>query len=806
MNQANRLYQSRLFFLVFLCSFFFSSPAISQEPVLRLAQKGVLDLRQTNLEQQSIALSGEWAIYWKQLLTPKKDSVATPTAFVPFPALWKKTIINGQALPSIGYASYSLTVYLPKHSNRLALQVPDTYTSYRLFVNGEEFAKAGNPDSVKESSIPKWIPYTIELDTKSDTLRLILQVANFWHTKGGPYKNIIIGDKSTLFNEREKDAALDLVLTGCLFMGGLFFFGLFLFGKHDKSILYFSLFCMIYSYRIIGARSYVLHSLFPDIPWTITAHLEYLTLFSSVAFFSLYTHYLYPEDSNKYATRIQVWSCVGLCAIVILFPPAIFTQLINSFLVLMFVVLVYTFSVYIKAMRRKRLGATYALLSTAVVLMVGVVINLQYFNILQPQKGILFLGYISFFFLQSLILSFRFAQALKHAKNEAEQGLKAKNEFLSTMSHEIRTPLNSILGMTHLILRDNPRTEQKEQLNVLLFSANNLLAIVNDILDYNKIEAGKINFESIEIDLTNIVKNILSGLRTMAEEKGIDLRLQVDPALHNKIMGDPTRIGQVITNLVSNAIKFTRKGHVLLDIKVKHQSHTEITLTIRVEDTGIGIAQEKQKVIFEQFTQADTSTSRNFGGTGLGLAICKRLLELQGSSLQLISEDGKGSVFYFTQTFPKLLATEKKMETKNDRLPTEESKPLSGISILLVEDNEINILVARTFLERWGAIIEVAHNGQEALNKVDPEKHKLVLMDMHMPVMDGYDATHRIREKGITIPIVALTASLPREVDTRLKDSGINDIVVKPFVPEELFRIVLHYTNVHRSTQQKDQA
>jgi signal transduction histidine kinase len=467
----------------------------------------------------------------------------------------------------------------------------------------------------------------------------------------------------------------------------------------------------------------------------------------------------------------------------------------------MFGVIVYAFYVYVKAMRNKRLGANYALLSTGVVFIVFIVINLQYFDIVSPQKGILFVGYISFFFLQSLILSFRFAHALKQAKEQAEQGLKAKNEFLSTMSHEIRTPLNSILGMTHLILRDNPRSEQKEQLNVLLFSANNLLAIVNDILDYNKIEAGKVNFESIETDLTNVVKNIISGLRTLAEEKRIELKLQVDPELHNRILGDPIRIGQVLTNLLSNAIKFTRKGYVLLDIRVVAQTNVDITLTISVEDTGIGIAQEKQKIIFDQFTQADASTSRNFGGTGLGLAICKRLLELQGCTLHLTSEDGKGSVFYFTQTFLKVVTPVKKMEKKGDRFPTENSRPLSGVSILLVEDNEVNILVARTFLERWGAVIDVALNGQEALNKIDTDKHKLVLMDMHMPVMDGYEATRLMRANGVRIPIVALTASLPREGDDKLKDAGVDDIVVKPFVPEELFRIILHYTNVYPSPE-----
>jgi CheY-like chemotaxis protein len=349
-----------------------------------------------------------------------------------------------------------------------------------------------------------------------------------------------------------------------------------------------------------------------------------------------------------------------------------------------------------------------------------------------------------------------------------------------------------------LILRDNPRIEQKDQLNVLLFSANNLLAIVNDILDYNKIEAGKVSFEYIEMDLPGVIKNIFSGLRTASEEKGIELRLQVDPAFRGKIYGDPTRVGQVITNLLSNAIKFTRKGYVLLNIHVEAQNDSSVTLMIRVEDTGIGIAQEKQKMIFEQFTQADTSTSRNFGGTGLGLAICKKLLELQGSALQLKSESGKGSIFYFTQTFAKVAMSETGAKELIDPLPTEESKPLTGISILLVEDNEVNILVARTFLERWGANVDVAVNGQEALDMVDIHRHKLVLMDMHMPVMDGYDATRRMRQKGIRLPIVALTASLPREVEDRVRGMGVDDIIVKPFVPEELFRIVLHYTGVHR--------
>ncbi len=798
MRKVIHSYRIAPFYFLLLSLLFISCTQNKTSENIPKAVKGIIDLRQTDLSQQIIPLKGEWAFYWKQLLTPK-DTPVYNSNFVHFPQLWEKTYINGRALNSEGYASYSLTVLLPKHNKSLALSVPDTYSSYRLFLNGVEFCNNGSPDTTEKTTVSKWIEKTVQINNSDDTLQLLLQVANFWHSKGGPYKDIIIGDKENLFLEKEKDSAFDLLLTGAMLMGGLFFFGLFLFGKHDKAMLYFALFSIVYSYRIAGSRSYVLHTIYPDFPWNIAIHLEYITLFISVAFFILYTKHLYPEDINKKIIQSCVGVCLALSGIVIVFPPFIFTQTINPFLILMFAITFYFFYIYWKAYQKKRLAAGYAIISTAVVFIVIITINLQYFQIVAPQKAILFAGYIGFFFLQSLILSFRFASALKLAKIEAEQGLIAKNEFLSTMSHEIRTPLNSILGMTHIILRDNPRTEQKEQLNVLLFSANNLLAIVNDILDYNKIEAGKITFETIEWDLKNVVKNILSGLKNSADDKGIELRLDIDPALQTKIIGDPTRVGQVITNLVNNAIKFTKKGYVLLDVKVISQNDSTISLTIRVEDTGIGIAQEKQKVIFDQFTQADTTTSRNFGGTGLGLAICKKLLELQGSALKLMSEDGKGSIFYFTQTFAKAISAGKVLQPLINQMPSEESKPLSGISILLVEDNEINVLVAKTFLERWGANIDVAQNGQEALNLLDIHKHHLVLMDMHMPVMDGYEATKRMRINGVTLPIIALTASLPREVEDRVKELGVNDIIVKPFVPDDLFRIVLHYTGVFHS-------
>jgi signal transduction histidine kinase/CheY-like chemotaxis protein len=754
------------------------------------AQKGVLDLRKTDLFNQTALLDGEWAFFWKQLLKPADIKNAQPS-WIKYPELWRDLELNGQKLSSVGYATYSLTILLPHNRPRLALEVPDAYCSYYLFVNDSLMAKNGKPAETKEQAIPFWTTQIVVLPPNCDTLHMVLQIANFWHSKGGPYKQIVIGEKEKRQVNSRQNRAFDLVLAGCLFMGGLFFFGFFLLGQRDRAILYFSLFCMVYSYRMVGTSMYVLHSVLPQLEWFFTIRVEYLCLVLAVALFSGYIRCVYPLDAPKQIVNVVTGISLLYGLLILTTPPLFFTKWINFFLIIMFLYIGFAFYVCIRAVRFRRAGATFALISCGVLLLVFLIINLHYFRLILPSKLLVFAGYVLFFFLQSLVLSYRFAFTMKKATTEAQEGLRTKTEFLSTMSHEIRTPLNAVIGMTHLLMRNKPRKDQEENLNVLLFSANNLLSIVNDILDYNKIEAGKINFESVPMDINSIAKNIIGGLQNKATEKQIDLFVETEYKLTRKVSGDPMRLSQVIYNLVHNAIKFTEKGSVKLTVHAKAITDHSVTIDFRVTDTGIGIAPEKQKMIFERFTQADSSTSRSYGGTGLGLAIIKGILNLQGVNLQLKSEPGKGSEFYFTQSF--LQTRETIVEEIKKPAEVTRAKQLDGVQILVVEDNPFNIMVARSLLEQSGALVDVAVNGMEALEKVTPGKYQLILMDLNMPVMDGFEATRELRKRGETLPIIALTASLPAEVEKEVQESGLSDIVVKPFNPDELFRVIIPY-------------
>jgi signal transduction histidine kinase len=755
------------------------------------AERGVIDLRDQSFETE-VQLDGQWLFYWKQLLSPAGNTIQQ-ARLVNFPSEWNAIKIQGKTLPAFGYASYKLTMLLPKGHGPLSIAIPEVYTAYRLFLNGTLMAANGQVSTSANGFVPQWQFKEVVIPAGMERAVLLLQISNYAHRIGGIRKSILLGNKSAIELKRNRAEALDFILSGCLLMAGLFFIGLYLMGNRDKAIILFAIFSIVYSYRFVGTDNYALHTILPNLSWYLAVRLEYITLFMGIGLFGQYTKYLYPKDANTITVKVITSFCAAFSLGAAFLPPVYFTELINPFLSVMLFCLFYVPYVYTRAYQRKRPGSIYTLISSLALMCAFAISLLHYWNITPPLQLLNFLCFIVFFFLQSLILSHRVYFLLKQARLEAEKGFNAKSEFLSTMSHEIRTPLNAVIGMSHLLLKNEPRADQVEQLDVMLFSANNLLSIVNDILDYQKIESGRITFERVEMDLRAILKYILVGMRNVADDKGIQLQLHIDPSFHYMVLGDPTRMTQVLTNLLHNAIKFTPSGSVTMALDLVSENESSIVLNIKVSDTGIGISEEKQKMIFERFTQADSSTSRKFGGTGLGLAISKRILELQGTVLKLKSTLGEGSSFFFEQTFEKVLTIAK--QTKAPRSLDNMNKPLSGMEILLVEDNLMNVMVAQKYLERWGATVEVAYDGLEGVNKLDLNKHNLVLLDLHMPIMDGYAAATKMREQGATIPIIALTANLPDEVREQTQLAGIDDIVVKPFLPDELYSKVLHYTS-----------
>jgi len=378
-------------------------------------------------------------------------------------------------------------------------------------------------------------------------------------------------------------------------------------------------------------------------------------------------------------------------------------------------------------------------------------------------------------------------EELIRAKEIAEEAARAKQQFLSTMSHEIRTPMNAVIGMAHLLLQENPRPDQMENLHSLKFSAENLLVLINDVLDFSKIEAGKIAFEEADFDLHSLLEGLRQSFVFKAADKNIQLECRIESDVPKIVIGDPVRLNQVLTNLMSNAMKFTEQGKVSLTARVAGSDEKTTRIEFSVSDTGIGISPDHIGKIFDSFVQASPDTTRKYGGTGLGLAICKQLLRLKNSNIQVESEPGKGSRFYFTLAFRNSCL---KHISDTDDIGKINYEKLKGKKVLLVEDNEINRLVAYKFLRKWGMEITEAGNGKEALEHLQKNTFDLVLMDLQMPVIDGYEATRLIRSSmpsGKTIPIVALTASLMNEVQEKIITSGMNDLILKPFNPGELY-------------------
>jgi len=371
-------------------------------------------------------------------------------------------------------------------------------------------------------------------------------------------------------------------------------------------------------------------------------------------------------------------------------------------------------------------------------------------------------------------------QEMREAKKEAEAGLELRKTILANVSHELRTPVNAIVGMSALLSSTNLNDQQREYLKTMRFSSDGLLVLIDDLLDVSRIEAGKVELEAIEFSMRDNFSELTKSLHLRAHEKGLSFTWKMDDRIPTCLIGDVHRLNQVVTNLIGNAIKFTPQGSVHLEIAYLADRDEAQDITFSVTDTGIGIAEERQSAVFLAFAQEDNSTTRKFGGTGLGLSISKRIVELMGGELELRSEKNVGTAFTFTL----------RLKKGNLEAPEQKSfKPdLSGSRILLVEDNQVNQFLANALLKSWNARVDISEDGQDAVDRMRIESYDLVLMDLQMPIMDGFEATEHIREVlKSKVPIIGLSANALNGERERSLEKGMDEYVSKPFKPELLY-------------------
>jgi signal transduction histidine kinase/CheY-like chemotaxis protein len=766
----------------------FGTEAIAQP----LAIRGVLDLRNQEVnENTALELNGEWRFYWQKLARTSNELRELPM-IVQLPHIWPEDI----SLDSKGFGTYSLEVLLPNNHSGLSLEIPLIYTAYSLFINGQEVASGGNVGTNSSSHAPNWNQSVIPLNIAPgrDRIEILLQVSNFSHYRGGIAEPFKIGHQNKLNRERELALAQQFFAFSAFVIAGIFFLALFYFGHSEKSIIFFSLFCLFYGLRIISTGLYPILIMIPSLPWWLVIRFEYISFYFAAISFGLFIYNLFPELSLKGVIITFTGTFLFFIVTTVLLPASLFTSFIDYYIAVIALYSVYLTYVTYTGVRQNKSGALFIFLGISFMFLIVALEILSYYEILTVAGWIPGLGYVAFLAFLSLTISNRFVYLFNEAKLKAESASIAKTHFLSTMGHELRTPLNAVIGLSELLLDSKSEHEKTQFAKTIKRSGENLLGIINNILDFTKIESDEVQYDYQPTHIPTLLADTIKMLGSLVDPKKVNLSFRFDDSLSNYLVVDQARLQQIIINLVGNAIKFTQEGEISIQVTTTESIAEKDQILFIVKDTGIGIPEEKMGLLFDRFSQLDADRSRKYQGTGLGLAISKRLIEAMGGRIWVQSKPDVGTTFYFTLVAKEASGSDLR---NGEKAPTETEKLLTKeLDILVVEDNIINQKVVIKVLERLGYTADIAVNGFEAIRKVKEHTYDLIFMDMEMPEMDGIEATFRIK----TLPdlkkqpiIVAMTANATTEDKTRCFEAGMKDFIAKPITLQTTENVLLKW-------------
>ena len=808
-----------------------SLPVRSAASDLPEPSSGLLDLRDSNwdfAQDGSISLY-RWQFHPNRILTGaalQEAFEAGTDILVPIPGYWTGTPIPDGTMGRFGYGTLLYTIELPEPSNGLALQFGNMFSAYSVEVDGLVLGGAGTVGTSRAAERPAFHSRILRLPDGSTTLRIAMPLSNFvFWPGGGSQTRVLLGSTEHLANAAEVKERLAWFLGGVLMILGIYHLGLFVFRPGELSNLWFAMICFALLGRATTAWYSIAHDIAGEEYYWLSMKLAGLASYSTLLFIVLYVHSLFREDFSNYVLYFVM--CFALPGIISVFLPGqIWTALIMPMLFAAGVGIVYTTYVSVLVVVRRRSGSTLFLLAW---LGFGAAALSSVLNMAQvvAAQNILPAGFLFFVALQGLLLSQRLSRSFDQVealseelaeKNESLRRLdELKDQFLANTSHELRTPLNGVIGLAESLragAQGSVNAGVDRTLSMISASGRRLASLVNDILDSAKLRNRDITLRRGPVDLREIVGIVLYLCEPLIGAKQVTLEEQVPKDLP-LVDADENRLQQILQNLVGNAIKFTAEGQV--SVRALEDGDQ---IAVCVEDTGIGIPAVKQGEIFTAFEQVDATTEREFGGTGLGLSITKNLVELHGGSIWVDSRPGAGSRFWFTlpKADPHLVSKAKEKaeavepapaSAKSDAIaigsavtafePVQSAEPgkdaPNGISVLVVDDDEINRHVVSNFLGLEHYRVFEAEDGAQALDLVDRYRPDLVLLDIMMPKLNGFEVCRQIREKATLsdTPIIFLSAKNRTEDLVAGFESGGNDYVTKPVSgPELLARVGTH--------------